>query len=80
MTANLLDDLNFATACRVAFAGFLRLEEFTYKTEDLSTRPTFLATKLTRSDVRFPSSLDHVQSKTDRRHEGAQIILAKTGD
>lgn len=85
MTANLLDDLNFATACRVAFAGFLRLGEFTYKTEDLSTRPTFLATKLTRSDVRFSSSLDHVQltlkrSKTDRRHEGAQIILAKTGD
>ncbi|KAF4769439.1 hypothetical protein HAV15_008849 [Penicillium sp. str.  len=85
MTANLIDDLNFATACRVAFAGFLRLGEFTYKTEDLSTRPTFLATKLTRSDVRFSSSLDHVQltlkrSKTDRRHEGAQIILAKTGD
>ncbi|KAI3281148.1 hypothetical protein DTO002I6_9947 [Penicillium roqueforti] len=85
MTANLLDDLNFATACRVAFAGFLRLGEFTYKTEDLGTRPTFLAAKLTRSDVRFSSSLDHVQltlkrSKTDRRHEGAQIILAKTGD
>ncbi|KAJ6000957.1 hypothetical protein N7481_001366 [Penicillium waksmanii] len=36
MTANLLDDLNFATACRVAFAGFLRLGEFTYKTEDLA--------------------------------------------
>ncbi|KAI3244694.1 hypothetical protein CBS147309_9556 [Penicillium roqueforti] len=85
MTANLLDDLNFATACRVAFAGFLRLGEFTYKTEDLGTRPTFLAIKLTRSDVRFSSSLDHVQltlkrSKTDRCHEGAQIILAKTGD
>lgn len=85
MTANLLDDLNFATACRVAFAGFLRLGEFTYKTEDLNTRSIFSATKLTRSDVRFSSSLDHVQltlkrSKTDRRHEGIQIVLAKTGD
>ncbi|KAJ5215291.1 uncharacterized protein N7498_001698 [Penicillium cinerascens] len=75
MTTNLLDDLNFATACRVAFAGFLRLGEFTYKTEDLSTRSIFSATKLTRSDVRFSPSLDHAQltlkrSKTDRRHEG----------
>jgi integrase len=85
MTTNLLDDLNFATACRVAFAGFLRPGEFTYKTEDLSARPIFSATKLTRSDVRFSSSLDHVQltlkrSKTDRCHEGVQIILVKTGD
>ncbi|KAJ5267283.1 hypothetical protein N7478_010091 [Penicillium angulare] len=85
MTANLLDDLNFATACRVAFAGFLRLGEFTYKTEDLKQRSIFLATKLTRSDIRFSSSLDHAQltlkrTKTDRHHEGVQIILAKTGD
>ncbi|KAJ5894646.1 hypothetical protein N7495_006337 [Penicillium taxi] len=75
MTANLLDDLNFATACRVAFAGFLRLGEFTYKTGELSIRSIFSATKLTRSDVRFSSSLDHAQltlkrSKIDRRHEG----------
>lgn len=85
MTANLLDDLNFATACRVAFAGFLRLGEFTYRTEDLNKRSIFLATKLTRSDIRLSSSLDHAQltikrSKTDRRHEGVQIILAKSGD
>ena len=44
-----------------------------------------LETKLTRSDVRFSSSLDHIQltlkrSKTDRRHEGIQIVLAKTGN
>ncbi|KAJ5344056.1 uncharacterized protein N7506_003880 [Penicillium brevicompactum] len=76
MTATLLDDLNFATACRVAFAGFLRFGEFTNKTEDHGTRPIFLATKLTRSGVRFSSSFDHVQltlkrSKMDRCHEGA---------
>jgi hypothetical protein len=85
MTANLLDELNLAIACRVAFAGFLSLGEFTYKTDNLGTRSVFLATKLTRSDVRFWSSLDHAQlilkrSKTDRRQEGVQIIVAKTGD
>ncbi|KAK4205823.1 hypothetical protein QBC37DRAFT_183212, partial [Rhypophila decipiens] len=31
MTTKLRNDLNFATACRVAFAGFLRVGEFTYK-------------------------------------------------
>ncbi|KAH7114623.1 hypothetical protein EDB81DRAFT_848578 [Dactylonectria macrodidyma] len=84
MTTDLKDDLNFATACRVAFAGFLRIGEFTYKREDLGTPSIFLAAKLTRSDIRFSSSLDHAQltlkrSKTDRRHEGVQTILAKTG-
>lgn len=43
------------------------------------------ATELTRSDVRFSSSLDHAQltlkrSKTDHRHKRIQIVLAKTGD
>lgn len=85
MTMNLLDDLNFATACWVAFAGFLRLGEFTYKADDLGTHSILLAAKLTRSDVIFSSSLHHVQltlkwSKMDRRHEWVQIILAKTGD
>ncbi|KAI9038001.1 uncharacterized protein KD926_011433 [Aspergillus affinis] len=85
ITANNLDDLNFAITCRVAFSGFLRFREFTYKTEDLSIRFIFLATKLTHSDVRFSSTFDYAQitfkrSKTDRRHEGVQIILAKTGN
>lgn len=85
MTANLLDDLNFATACQVAFAGFLRLGEFTYRTDDLGTRAVFVATKLTRSDIRFSPSLDHAQltlkrRKTNRRHEGVQVILTKKGD
>lgn len=84
MTAELKDDLNFAAACRVAFAGFLRIGEFN-KIGDIGKPSVFLATKLTRSDVRFSSSLDHAQltlkrSKTDRRHEGIQIILARTDD
>jgi hypothetical protein len=82
MTANLLDDLKIATACRIAFAGFLRFGEFTCKKEDLGTRSIFSATKLTRSDVRISSSLDHAQltfkrSKTDRCHEGVQMFSQK---
>ncbi|EED22574.1 hypothetical protein TSTA_060660, partial [Talaromyces stipitatus ATCC 10500] len=85
MTADLIDDLNFATACQVTFAGFLRIGEFTYKKEDLNASSIFTSTKLTRLDIRFSPTLDHVQltlkgSKTDRCHEGVQIILAKTGD
>ena len=69
----------------MVFAGSLRLREFTYKTEDLSTCSIILATKLTRFDVRFSSLLDYAQltfkrSKTDRRLGGVQIILAKTRD
>ena len=84
MTANFLDDLNFAYACRVAFAGFLRLGEFIYKNEDLSTCSIFSATKLTRSDVRFSPSLDHAQltlkrSKTERCHEGGANYPCKNG-
>jgi hypothetical protein len=60
VTTNLLDDLNFATTCWVVFVGFLRFGEFTYEIGDLTIRPIFLATKLTRSDVRFSSSLDYV--------------------
>jgi hypothetical protein len=39
MTTDLKDYLNFATACRVAFAGFLRIGEFTYKRVLLLIRP-----------------------------------------
>jgi hypothetical protein len=73
MNADLIDDLNFATACRVAFAGFLRTGEFAYKRDDLGASSIFSSTRLTRSDIRFSPTLDHVQltlkrSKTDRRH------------
>lgn len=55
---------------RVAFAGFLRVGEFTYSSADLSNTQVFVATKLTRRDIRFSSTRDHVlhtlkKSKTD---------------
>ena len=79
------NDLNLAVAARVAFAGFLRVGEFTYSATDLRNSPVFAATKLTRSDIRFSPTLDHAlltlkRSKTDRNHEGVNIVLAATND
>jgi hypothetical protein len=48
------DDLNLAVAARVAFAGFLRVGEFTYSASDHRNTQIFVATKLTRGYIRFP--------------------------
>jgi integrase len=79
------DDLNVAVAARVAFAGFLRVGEFTYTQKDIADPRTFTASKLTRADIRFSPTFDHAQltlkrSKADRNHEGVNIILAATTD
>jgi hypothetical protein len=78
------DDVNFAAACRVGFAGFLRPGEFTYTAADAKDPTTFAATRLTRNDVRFAvdsnGCYDHARltlkrSKTDREHEGVNSYL-----
>ena len=79
------NDLNLAVAGRVAFAGFLRVGEFTYSAADLRNSQVFAATKLTRADVRFSPTMDHIlltlkRSKTDRNHEGVNVVLAATND
>ena len=79
------DDLNLAVAARVAFAGFLRVGEFTYSAAEHRNTQIFVATKLTRGDIRFSPTMDHVlltlkRSKTDRNHEGVNIVLAATND
>jgi integrase len=79
------DDLNIAAAARVAFAGFLRVGEFTYSASDRRNTHVFASTKLTRSDIRFSTTRDHAlltlkRSKTDRNHEGVNIVLAATND
>ncbi|OKP14626.1 hypothetical protein PENSUB_12534 [Penicillium subrubescens] len=79
------NDLNLAVAARVAFAGFLRVGEFTYSAADLRNTQVFTATKLTRGDIRLSPTMDHVlltlkRSKTDRNHEGVNIVLAATND
>ena len=49
----LINELNFNTACKVAFASFLHLGKFTYSTSDLNNGHTFTNTKLTRSNIHF---------------------------
>lgn len=76
------DDLNYNTAFKVAWAGFLRVGEFTHTLQDRHNR-TFHQTGLTRSDITFAENDEHVvlrlkRSKTDVNHTGVEIILAAT--
>lgn len=50
-TANSLDDLNINAAFKLAFAGFLRMGEFTHAKEKEADTRAFAATNLSRSDV-----------------------------
>ncbi len=80
-----LQDLNINTAFKVAWAGFLRMREFTYTKTELANRKLFIATKLTRSDITFSQDDQHVilrlkRSKTDMKHTGVEIIIAATND
>lgn len=79
-----LDELNFRTACLVAFAGFLRPGEFTYTGEQLSDRYDFEQTRLLRSDVTFVKNDQYAiihlkRSKTDYKHDGVDIMIAGVG-
>ena len=74
-------EANLVTAVRVAFAGFLRVGEFTYAARNLTRPAIFAATKLIRGDVCFSSSLNYAilrlkRSKADRAYEGVNIMLA----
>jgi hypothetical protein len=85
LSSESLEDINFDTAAKVAFAGFLRMGEFTIKTSQLNDNPrTFNYTRLTRSDVTFSDDNLHVvlclkRSKSDTEHRGVDIVLAATG-
>ena len=79
-----IEDLNIDTAFKVAWAGFLRMGEFTYTSAEAQAR-TFVDTKLTRSDITFSEGDQHAilrlkRSKTDVNHTGVEIILAATND
>ncbi len=73
-------DLNVNTAFKVAWAGLMRMEEFTYKAAE-AKKATFAETGLTRSDISFAEGDQYAilrlkRSKTDTEHTGVQIILA----
>lgn len=78
------DDLNCLAAFKVAWAGFLRLGEITYKSKDLTSR-SFADLNVTRSDVHFSENNQHAiirlkRTKTDTSHTGVEVILAATGE
>lgn len=77
-------DINFNTACIVAWTGFLRAGEFTYSAQD-KRDPMFIQTHLTRSDITFEENDQYAIlrlkfSKTDYDHTGVEIVLAATDD
>lgn len=79
-----IEELNIDTAFKVAWAGFLRMGEFTYTGAEAKAN-TFINTKLTRSDITFSDRDQHAilrlkRSKTDLNHSGVEIILAATYD
>jgi hypothetical protein len=69
------DDTSIRTALCVAFAGFLRSQDFTYS----NWTPADQASKPTRSSVKFgkdTATLELPISKTDQLRKGTSITLA----
>jgi hypothetical protein len=65
-----------------AFAGFLRLGEFTYETSDRRNRAYFRISHLTSGDSIISEThaiLRLRRSKRDYQHHGVTIQLARTG-
>lgn len=74
------DDTNYDTAFKTAWAGFLRVGEFTYTLQEAKSR-SFPETGLTRSDITFAEGNGYAilrlkRSKTDVNHQGVEIMLA----
>ena len=79
-----VDVVNIVTTATVAYGGFLRSGEVTYKATDLRNKRTFKDTSLLRSDITFGDLDEHVilslkRSKTDHDHVGVNIVIAATG-
>jgi hypothetical protein len=77
------DDANIHAAFCIAFAGFLRMGEFTNTATDLAASGASPKV-LRRSDISFSENHDTAtlllrRSKTDVNNTGVRIILARTG-
>ena len=80
-TSSFLQNVNFDTAAKVAFAGLFRIGELTCKNDELD--PDTLRTKVQRGDVSFPLDNSYVtvrlrRSKADKEHRGVNIVMART--
>ena len=78
-----IEELNFNSACKVAFAGFLCSGKFCYSASDLKDSYMFINTKLTQSDITFATddsyAVLHLKwSKNNTEHYKVDIILAAT--
>ena len=85
LSDNEINRLNFDTAIKLAFAGFLRTAELTYENKDLTNKAVFEHTKLQRRDITFAEDNEHAiihlrSSKSDYEHTGVEIVVARTGE
>ena len=85
LTVHNYDDIVIRAAFSLAFAGFLRIGEFTYRPIDLQMGPAFHNWFLTKSSVRFIENDKHIEltlpaSKTDPFRQGIQLIIAGSHD
>ena len=79
------EDIVLRAAFTLAFAGFLRVGEFTYRGTDLELGPAFSNWFLTKGSIRFIARGQHMEvtlpaSKTDPFRKGIKLIIASTGD
>jgi len=79
------DDLVTRAAFSLAFAGFLRVGEFTYRKNDLDSRSTFRNWFLTKSSIRLIADGAHLElslpaSKTDPFRHRIKLTIAASQD
>ena len=79
------NDTVMRAAFTLAFAGFLRIGEFTYRALDLQMGPAFPNWFLTKSSIRLIQHDEHIEltlpaSKTDPFRQGIQLIIAGSHD
>ena len=79
------EDIVIQAAFTLAFAGFLRVREFTYRGTDLELGPAFSNWFLTKGSIQFIARGQHMEvalptSKTDPFRKGMKLIIASTGD
>ena len=55
-----VQDLNINTTFKIVWAGFLRIEEFTYIKTELINQKMLIVTKLTWFDITFSQDDQHV--------------------
>ena len=80
-----IDTLNANAAFTMAFAGFMRMGEFTHKQAELKDHTKFKAERLTRRCVTRSTAEDYYtlflpRSKTDYDNTGVRIVIATAND